>query len=270
MAIRVTEAEESHLPGIASIYEEAALTTHVTFDLEGRPVEAWRAMLERSDEGAGRMLLVALDEQSGAVLGYASSGPHKDRRAYDTTCETSVYVASAGRRRGVGGVLYDELLSRLDASPLRLAVGGVALPNDASVRLHLSRGFAEVGTFRDVGWKLGRTWDVTWYERPLAAPALVAEIERIVGGGGAARGEGVAEAILQELPGADRIALLDDTGHELAAAGDRSAETRFEVPVVDPATALTLGEIVATGALGDGDRLLLQWCAEAARPLWSG
>jgi phosphinothricin acetyltransferase len=45
----------------------------------------------------------------------------------------------------------------------------VALPNEASERLHRAHGFAEVGTFHAVGVKLGRLWDVTWYERPLSA-----------------------------------------------------------------------------------------------------
>jgi phosphinothricin acetyltransferase len=64
-------------------------------------------------------------------------------------------------------VLYDELLTRLEASPLRLAVAGIAEPNEASTRLHLGRGFTFVGTFTGVGTKFGRSWDVSWYQRPL-------------------------------------------------------------------------------------------------------
>jgi phosphinothricin acetyltransferase len=115
------------------------------------------------------MTLVALGSGD-AVLGYAKSGMYKERPAYDTTCETSVYVAASGRGAGVGGALYDALLARLAASPLRLAVAGVAEPNEASTRLHLSRGFTRVGTFTGVGTKFGRSWDVTWYQRSLARP----------------------------------------------------------------------------------------------------
>ena len=118
------------------------------------------------------MVLVALDE-SGEVLGYAKSGMHKDRRAYDTTVETSVYVAETARGRGVGRLLYDDLLARLDACPaVRLAVAGVAEPNDASTRLHLNCGFTYVGTFHGAGTKFGESWDVTWYERPLGSAPL--------------------------------------------------------------------------------------------------
>jgi phosphinothricin acetyltransferase len=102
------------------------------------------------------------------VLGYAKSGMYMERAAYDTTCLTSVYVAENGRGRGTGGALYDELLARLDQTPdVRLAVAGIAEPNEASIRLHVSKGFTYVGTFTGVGTKFGRTWDVSWYQRPL-------------------------------------------------------------------------------------------------------
>jgi phosphinothricin acetyltransferase len=154
------------VPAIAAIYERAALETAATFDLEGLPHDEWVRALEESDPAKGHYFLVAVE--GGEVLGYAKSGTHRSRPAYDTTCETSVYVAEAAQGRGVGGALYDDLLRRLEASPLRLAVGGMTEPNDASRRLHESRGFTAVGTFHGIGTKFGRSWDVTWYERPLA------------------------------------------------------------------------------------------------------
>jgi phosphinothricin acetyltransferase len=128
-------------------------------------------MLASCDPARGHWLLVAADGDE--VLGYAKSGTHKDRRAYDVTVETSVYVADGSRGLRVGDALYRELLARLDASGLRLAVAGVAQPNEASERLHLAHGFREVGTFTGAGVKLGRAWDVRWYERPLRGAAPV-------------------------------------------------------------------------------------------------
>jgi phosphinothricin acetyltransferase len=245
--MRVEPASERHLPAIAAIYDEAARTTHVTFDLEGRPVDAWRETLAASDELAGRILLVAVDERE-QVLGAAWSGRHKPRRAYDITCETSVYVAASGRGRGVGGALYDELLRRLDGSALRLAIAGVALPNDHSVKLHVSRGYEEVGTYRDTGWKLGRTWDVMWLQRRLAVPALVEELSGL--------DADAMSAAMSRAVGAD-VRLVADT----PAGG---------VPVIDPDSHRTVGSIAVDGPLSDGRRLLLQWCSEVARPLFEG
>jgi len=162
--MRIELAADPHVPAIAAIYADAATTSAATFDLEGKPESWWREAIAAPAEG--HMTLVALDPGD-EVLGYAKSSTHKDRPAYDTTCETSAYVAEEARGRGVGGALYDELLARLEASPLRLAVAGVAEPNEASTRLHVSRGFTFVGTFTGVGTKFGRSWDVSWYQRPL-------------------------------------------------------------------------------------------------------
>jgi len=122
-------------------------------------------VLERVDPAAGTLLLVALDEDQ--VLGYAKSGEFRERPAYASTREVSVYIAEDAQGAGVGNALYRGLLERLEGIGLRLAVGGVTQPNPASERLHLAHGFTEVGTFNDVGVKLGRPWDVRWYQRKL-------------------------------------------------------------------------------------------------------
>jgi phosphinothricin acetyltransferase len=209
------------------------------------PAEYWRRTVAESDAEEGRLLLAALDA-GGEVLGYAKSGEHKSRPAYASTCETSVYVARDARGRGVGGALYDALLARLDESPLRLAVGGVAEPNEASTRLHLSRGFTPVGTFTGVGAKRGRAWDVTWYQRPLAAPRLVEELRGVT-----------------TVPEAER-AMRGRYPDARIGAPETGA-----VPILDPNTARRLGSIDVAGPLSGADRLLLEWCAEALAPLYA-
>ncbi len=169
--VAVVPAASEHLEAIARIYAAAAADTWATFDLVGHPVSWWEEALASVDAARGHLLLTAVDASSGAVLGYAKSGRHKEKPAYDSTVETSIYVDSAARRSGVGGALYDSLLKQLDAGPLRLAVAGIALPNNGSVALHESRGFESVGVFREVGVKLGRVWDVQWFQRRLANPA---------------------------------------------------------------------------------------------------
>jgi L-amino acid N-acyltransferase YncA len=168
-AATVRDARSADLPAIAAIYGAAADSTPATFDFSGQPPEWWQATLEACDQSAGRLLLVAVEGDT--VLGFAKSGSFKEKRAYDTTCETSVYIDADHRGRGVGNALYRELLARLDASGLRLAVAGITQPNDASNRLHRAHGFTEVGTFSEVGVKLGRSWDVTWVQRPLRGAA---------------------------------------------------------------------------------------------------
>jgi phosphinothricin acetyltransferase len=165
--VEVTTARRAHLDQISEIYAHVVRTSAATFDLEPPDYDYWVQMLERADDAAGHFLIVALDAE-GSVLGYAKSGRFRERAAYDTTCEVSIYVAEAASRRGVAKALYARLFELLDESPLRLAVAGVTEPNPASDALHRSFGFERVGTFEGVGVKFGRAWDVTWYQRPLA------------------------------------------------------------------------------------------------------
>jgi phosphinothricin acetyltransferase len=108
-------------------------------------------------------------EDDGRVVGYAYAGPFMSRPAYRWACSVSVYLEVSRRRTGAGRALYLALFSRLAARGYREALAGIALPNDASVGLHHALGFTDVGTYRRVGWKLGRWHDVLWCQRSLAA-----------------------------------------------------------------------------------------------------
>ncbi len=80
------------------------------------------------------------------------------------------YVAARARHSGVGRALYEALLEILKQQGFHNAFTGIALPKDASVGLHQALGFEPVGVYRNVGYKLGRWYDVSWWQRPLAAP----------------------------------------------------------------------------------------------------
>src|SRR6476620_746919 len=88
--MQMRDAGAADLPAIAAIYAAAATTSHATFDLEGRTIAWWQDRLEEVDPAAGHLVLVAVDGTT--VLGYAKSGVHKEKPAYATTVETSVYV----------------------------------------------------------------------------------------------------------------------------------------------------------------------------------
>jgi L-amino acid N-acyltransferase YncA len=167
---RIIDASEEHLDAIAGIYASAVEESHATFDLAPPPPRYWHELLANARERPGHLLLVALDPDD-RVLGYAYSTTYMTRAAYDTTCITSVYLDEDARGMGLGTALYRDLFERLDDSPLRLAVAGIAEPNPVSTALHRALGFERVGTFTGVGVKFGRAIDVTWYERRLASAA---------------------------------------------------------------------------------------------------
>jgi phosphinothricin acetyltransferase len=111
-----------------------------------------------------------IDERDGAVAGFAYAGPHRERHAYRWTAETSVYVGAAHQGDGVGRGLYGTLLDLLRRQRLHVACAGITLPNDASVGLHESFGFEQIGVYRRIGFKAGAWRDVGWWQLFLNEP----------------------------------------------------------------------------------------------------
>lgn len=118
-----------------------------------------------ADYGASHGWLIA--EIGGAVAGYAYGSTHRLREAYKTSCDVAVYVDPGFARQGVGRALYEHLLPALKTRSVHAAFAGIALPNLASIALHEAFGFTPIGTYRQVGWKLGGWRDVGWWQRLL-------------------------------------------------------------------------------------------------------
>jgi len=159
----VRPAGEADVAGIAAIYDEQVRTGISTFDLEPPPASYWSRRI--ADGEPGDHFLVADD--GGSVVGFAYAGSYRPRPGYRLTRETSVYVADGARGQGLGRRLYDDLLPRLGADGIHVALALIALPNDASVALHEACGFAHLGTMREVGRKFDRWLDTAWYQRML-------------------------------------------------------------------------------------------------------
>ncbi len=158
-------AARADMPRLTAIYNHYVLTSPVTFDLEPLTVAqrtAW--FLQHADTGRHR-LLVADEER--LVVGYASTSRFRDRAAYDTTVEASIYCAPEAVGRGIGSMLYRQLFAAIANEDVNRIVAGITLPNNASVALHRSFSFVQVGIFSQNGRKFDRYWDVAWFERPL-------------------------------------------------------------------------------------------------------
>jgi L-amino acid N-acyltransferase YncA len=103
-------------------------------------------------------------EEEGRLIGYAYATPWKTRRGYRYAVESSIYLEAPAGGKGYGSRLYGELLAELRRRPLHTAIGGIALPNGASVGLHEKLGFRKVAHFQQVGWKCGRWVDVGYWQ----------------------------------------------------------------------------------------------------------
>lgn len=165
IAFEVRDAAVDDLPEIARLYGHYVRDTHATFDLEPPTTADWERILNEQVHGGPHHLLVAHAEQRYGLLGFARTHPFDGRGAYATSARVSVYVAPGAEHQAVGTSLYDELFARVDEGPFHRIYAGIALPNEGSARFHRRYGFEHVGTFTEVGHKLGRYWDVAWYER---------------------------------------------------------------------------------------------------------
>jgi phosphinothricin acetyltransferase len=161
--IRVARPDDASQ--ILSIYTPNVTEGFVSFETEVPGLEEMRARIEKTL----RTHPWLVHDDAGETLGYAYAGRHRERAAYQWSADVSCYVRPQARRRGVGKALYEELLRLLESQGLRNAYAGIALPNDASVRLHESVGFTPIGVYRGVGFKHGAWRDVGWWGRRLGA-----------------------------------------------------------------------------------------------------
>lgn len=160
MAELIRAAIDADLDAVAAIYAQEVAGGYATFDTEPPPRSRWEAKLA-SDHPGDHFLVAEVD---GAVVGFAYSGPYRERGAYTHTRETTVYLGHDAVGRGLGRRLYDELLARLRQAGVHTVMAGIALPNDASEGLHRACGYERLGVMREVGRKLDRWIDVAWWQ----------------------------------------------------------------------------------------------------------
>jgi phosphinothricin acetyltransferase len=158
----VRAASAADAGACAAIYAPYVEQTAITFELEAPTAQEMAVRIDAARDHAWLVL-----EDAGAVVGYAYGGVFNRRPAYRWACEVSVYVEMGRLRTGAGRALYEALLALLARRGYRKAIAGMTLPNESSVGLHLAMGFEPVGTYRDIGYKLGRWHDVAWMQAPL-------------------------------------------------------------------------------------------------------
>ena len=172
--IRIATSDD--LPEILAISNWAAVNTAANFAIEPETLESWQEEYNATREKYP--WFVAADD-SGDIIGFAKASPYHGRCAYLYSAEISVYVHPDHHRRRIGRSLYDRLLPTLEAQGYHSLIAAIALPNDASVRLHESSGLERTGTFHDVGWKFGKWHDVGYWQIRLRGDEPPASIKHV-------------------------------------------------------------------------------------------
>ncbi len=165
MSITVRLATPGDAEATRDIYNREVTGSTVTFDLVPRSLDAQQAWI--AAHAGAHPAIVAVDEDTSAVTGFGSLSAYRDRPAYSTTVEDSVYVHHDWRGHGVGRLLLAELVRLATVHGFHSVMARIVSGHEVSIRLHESCGFSLVGVEREVGRKFGRWLDVALMQRLL-------------------------------------------------------------------------------------------------------
>jgi L-amino acid N-acyltransferase len=161
--VQVRPARRRDAAALRDIHNHFVTHSTATFELVHRTLDE---QVQWIDEHSGsHPVVVAVD--GGRVVGFGALSPFRERPAYATTVEDSVYVLDDAQGRRIGRQLLDELLRLAAAHGFHSVIARIVGDNEASIRLHASCGFEVVGTEREVGRKYGRWLDVVEMQRML-------------------------------------------------------------------------------------------------------
>ncbi len=169
MHTRLVELDDA--PALMAIYNPEVLEGSVTFDLVQRSYDDQIEWIKAHQ--TTHPCLVAVNDEDDAgepgargerILGFASVSPFRERAAYATTVENSVYVARQARGRGAGEILLRRLITVAGESGFHSLIARIVGENRTSISLHERCGFTLVGTEIEVGRKHGLWLDVVEYQ----------------------------------------------------------------------------------------------------------
>ena len=160
----IRPATPADAENICTIYNHYIATTTISFEEE--PVTP-NDMAQRIADVAAANLPYLVMFENDKLIGYAYATKWRVRAAYRYSVESSVYLDPHQAGQGAGTMLYEALLVELRQRDLHLVIGGIAQPNEASVRLHERLGFVKAAHFSEVGMKFGRWIDVGYWQLKL-------------------------------------------------------------------------------------------------------
>lgn len=167
--VSIRPTMEADFPAIAELTNVFITTSAVHFAYEPVTTAEMREQWEQTREKYPWLTA----ECEGRFAGYAKASMWRSRTAYSWTAEAGIYMHADFRGRGMGRALYAALIEELRRRGFRSVIGGIALPNEASVKLHESLGFVSVGVVREAGYKMGRWHDVGFWQRVLGGGQMV-------------------------------------------------------------------------------------------------
>ena len=159
MSIRI--AEQRDLPELLAIYNHEVLNSVANLDLTPRTLDEWQVWFDLHNIENHPLFVAEID---GRVAGYTSLSSYREKEAFRSTVELSIYVAPEFRRRGLASELMAYILDVARADErTHLVISVISAQNEASIRLHKKMGFTYCGTIPEVGVKFGVYQDIVNY-----------------------------------------------------------------------------------------------------------
>jgi L-amino acid N-acyltransferase YncA len=156
--ISIRQAKIADAEAILTIYGPICEASPTSFETRSPTLEEMEDRIRKIT--AFYPWLVA--ENDGKILGYAYAGQHRERAAYRWAIDVAVYIHADSRRTGIGTAVYCALFELIKAQGFCRAYAGITVPNPGSIRIHQQMGFVPIGTYHEVGFKLGAWHDVLW------------------------------------------------------------------------------------------------------------
>lgn len=147
---------------IAEIYNYYILNSTATFEITPVSTDSMKQRVALIQQNSLPWLIA--ESETGKLIGYAYASKWKEREAYINTVEVTVYIDQAAQSQGLGSKLYSALFADLEKRSIHAVIGGISLPNEASVALHEKFGMKKVAHFSEVGIKFENWIDVGYWQ----------------------------------------------------------------------------------------------------------
>ncbi len=157
----IRKAAEQDIYEMMDIYNDAILHTTATFDTETKDYEN-RKQWFAAHTGAH---VIYVYETDGHIAGYASLSQYRDRKAFDTVVEISIYIHPDYRGKHIGSELMEEILKFAQKEQnIDTVVSLITSENETSIHLHEKYGFTYCGQIHNAGMKFGKRLHLNAYE----------------------------------------------------------------------------------------------------------
>lgn len=166
----IRQATSRDIPDMLEIYNHYVANSTVTFDEDALTLKEMRAKFRHVNDELHYPWLVAVSPR-GMIFGYTYVTPWKQKSAYRFTVEDSIYLSPAATGKGIGKALMARMLDDAARAGIKEVIAVIADQGaEASIAMHTSFGFKDIGHMGKVGFKFGRWLGTVMMQKSLKKP----------------------------------------------------------------------------------------------------